>query len=165
MSERPGGAILRFRVAGRNPPTRTQIACRLFMKPEPGGCGGPFVSRKEGPGPRAYGRIRLIRSRSLWNLEIRPAPGTRRVGTGEAAGQGATRARHAIRIPAPGNAEPSPRRNVSPTRASVADVRRPVRGRTATRAKVYANPPMERTVARCPGSNRRFRNAVVIAGW
>src|SRR2546428_351874 len=41
----------------------------------------------------------------------------------------------------------------------------PARGSTTTRPNVYANAPIDKTVARWPGSSRRFRNAVVRAGW
>src|SRR2546428_619947 len=40
----------------------------------------------------------------------------------------------------------------------------PARGSTTTRPNVYANAPIDNTVARWPGSSRRFRNAVVRAG-
>src|SRR5467141_1606059 len=84
--------------------------------------------------------------------------------SGVTGGHGATVIRQRARMYAQGKNVTIPRKR--PRFIKPVDVvRNPARGSTITRSSVYANAPIERTVARSPGSSRRFRNAVVSVGW
>src|SRR3990170_3049002 len=110
-----------------------------------------------------HGRSRLSRSQSRWKRDTRAAPVTSLEGRGVTAGHGATVVRQRNRMYTHGTNATAPR-NRPRFRRSVEVVSQPATGSTTTRPRVYAKAPIERTVARCPASKRRFRNAVVRAG-